>query len=160
MLDGVIQSVAYAQALYMTAQAYIMGGVHTVSILQNYGFYSNPPVGSEVVLITSDDDLDSAYGIADDSENRPQDLKSGECSMENTVAGTRIRLRSDGVIEILSTTSVVVKATESISFTSPSIILDGAIVAGGVSGGQPIARVGDTVSGGVITSGSSRATLS
>lgn len=67
-----------------------------------------------------------------------------------------IRFDADGNISIVTSGDVTVMAAGNAVITAAEANILSSNVNLGATGGQPIARVGDTVSGGVITSGSSK----
>jgi hypothetical protein len=71
-----------------------------------------------------------------------------------------VHLKRDGIV-LQSPLKVTIEApavevtSDDATVTAGSVTIDSADINLGGAGGQPVARVGDSVSGGVITSGSS-----
>lgn len=76
----------------------------SVERLQEYGFTSNPPSGSDAAIIFIGSNRDHGVIIATDSrEYRKKNLKAGEvCIYDKN--GSEIYLKSDGSISLLSNT--------------------------------------------------------
>ena len=109
-----------------------------------YGFGGLAPKGAVVLVFSVNGDESNRASIVSLPQSRIKNLKPGDCYMSNLVTGDVIIMREDG-IEIASSKPITINA--------PSVIVNGNVELGG-AGGLPIARVGDTVVGGVITSGS------
>lgn len=99
-----------------------------------YGLESNPPPEGWVLLLSLQGQESAKTGFVSDFLNRIKNKVPGEVCLHNTLTGSNIFLKSNGDINIISVGNVNLGAT----------------------GGSPVARVGDTVSGGVITSGSAK----
>lgn len=136
---------------------------------QNYGFTSVPLEGAEVVVVCVGGSRDHAFVVAaDDRRHRVKGLEPGEVAVYHH-GGSRIVLRNSGNIDVEASADlsvfatgnlnlqadgdVSVQSTQRVSVTAPEIVLN--------DGTQPIARVGDSVTGtagpfpvvGVIASG-------
>lgn len=116
-----------------------------VERFHGYGFTSKPHPGAEVVMVFPGG-LRS-HGIAigvEDRRYRMTGLADGEVAFHDDL-GQSIVLKRDG-IHIVTTLDITVEAT------NVKVIADRVDLGG--EGGMAVARVGDTVEGGVITSGS------
>lgn len=174
MFEGVVEMVDYASSTFAFVKAYVMGATQTVRLVSSYGFYSNPPIDSHIQLFCGDD-LDNAFGIADDTNNRPKDLKSNEIYVYNTQTKAGIKLHADGSVTIYGPKDITVKSDEGVNIlttqdttitaqtqavvTSPNIILNGNVTMGSdsVGVGKGVARVDDQVEV-YVTGGSSAGT--
>lgn len=118
-----------------------------VERFQNYGFTSVPFPEAEAVLVFPGGLRSHAICLAvDDRRYRLTGLAEGEVGLYDD-QGQVILLKRDGIL--IETTKPLTVRAESVLLESDSIDL-------GAAGGQPVARVGDTVAGGVITSGSAK----
>ncbi len=110
-----------------------------VERFQNYGLTSRPRDGAEAIVLCIGGLRSHAVAIVvDDRRYRLQNLAEGEVALYDDL-GQVVHLTRDG-IRLSSPLKVTIDA--------PEIML-------GAEGGQPVARVGDPVSGGVIQAGSS-----
>lgn len=117
-----------------------------VERFQNYGFGSHPLPEAEAVVVFPGGLRSRGIVIAVEDRRWRMKLDAGEVAIFDD-QGQAVHLTRDG-IRIVSDFKVEVEAPQVI-VTSDDVQLGGA-------GGQPVARVGDTVSGGVITSGSAK----
>lgn len=128
---------------------------------QNYGFTSHPLPGAEgVVLFVGGVHSHGVVISMDDRRYRLKEIEPGEVALYDD-QGQIVHIKRDGIyIEtdqkvIVNADSVEVTAetvtvdAESVTITSDDINLGG-------SGGAKVARVGDSVVGGVITTGSDK----
>lgn len=139
-----------------------------------YGLFSNPPKGSWVLLLSSQGQEAVKIGLIADFLNRKKNTNEGECGLYNTLTGTLIHLKSDGslFIDAKGDLDLEVAGNANINITGDAIITttgkteinsggDADIIASGIVnlgalGGFGVARIGDAVSGGVITGGSTK----
>ncbi len=123
-----------------------------VERFQGYGFTSVPFPGAEA-LVVSVGGLRSRSVVVqvEDRRYRLTGLEAGEVAIFDD-QGQTIVLKRNG-IRITSPFKVEVEAPE-VNVTADSVTIDSGDIALGGAGGQAVARVGDTVAGGVITSGS------
>lgn len=112
-----------------------------------YGFGANAPKGAVALVFAVNGDESNRAAIVSLPQSRIKNLKPGECYMSNLITGDAIIMREGG-IEIISNNPITINGP---------VVVNGNVQLGG-AGGQPIARVGDTVVGGVITSGSANHT--
>lgn len=79
---------------------------------QNFGFSSNPPVGSEALSLAVGGNREHLIVVAvEDRRVRVKNLKNGE-SIVYTDDGTIIHLKKAGEVEILAATKIDVKVPE------------------------------------------------
>lgn len=110
-----------------------------VERFQDYGFTSVPHGGAEAVAICPGGLRSHAIVIrVDDRRYRLGGMEGGEVALYDDL-GQVVHLKRDGIL-VSSPMKVIVEA--------PELHLGG-------EGGQPVARVGDAVSGGAIAAGSS-----
>lgn len=128
---------------------------------QQYGFSSVPFEEAEAIVLFPAGTRSHAVVIAvDDRRHRPTGLEPGESVLYDD-QGQFIRIFRDR-IEINSPLKVVVNSPtieatgEDVTVTAENVTIESDNVMLGGAGGQAVARVGDSVSGGVITSGSSK----
>lgn len=124
-----------------------------VERFQGYGFTSVPFPGAEAVVAFVGGLRSRGVVIqVEDRRYRLKGLAAGEVAIFDDQE-QKIVLKRDG-IRIESQFKVEVEAPE-VTVTANSATIEADSVDLGAAGGQPVARVGDTVAGGVITSGSS-----
>ena len=96
--------------------------------------------------------------------DRPPAAPAGEFWFINPKSGSLLKIANDGSITLTSnqgqTLTVgadwTVNVTGSVNLTAAHVNITSSDINLGASGGAAVARVGDTVSGGVITSGSAK----
>lgn len=166
--DGLLKFLKIGGYSHPTATVNVLGGSHELPLVGNYGFYSYAPTNSWV-FVTCDESDNTFYGIADDVDNRPENLAEGDVVMFNTVtkdfihiantpAGKSINVSTSGILNVKAAQAINVTSTGPVNVTAPTITLSGTCAIGG-AGGPAIARVGDSVQVNV-TSGSSAGTWS
>lgn len=122
-----------------------------LEVLQHYGFTSVPHAGAEAVVLAVSGVRAHGLVIAvDDRRYRMTGLQGGEVALYDDL-GNLVKLGRE-TVEIIGTTKV--------SVTAPIVLVESDTIQLGGAGGQAVARVGDTVEGGVITSGSEKVTAS
>jgi phage baseplate assembly protein V len=139
-----------------------------VERFQNYGFTSVPHKGAEAVVVCVGGLRSHGIVIAtEDRRYRLTGLENGEVALYDD-QGQVVKLARDGIyIETdkkvtVNADSVAVTAetvevnAESVAVTAESVVVTSNDINLGGSGGGKVARVGDTVAGGVITSGSNK----
>ncbi len=120
-----------------------------LEVLRQYGFTSVPHAGAEAVVLAAGGVRAHGLVIAiDDRRYRLTGLKAGEVALYDDL-GNLVKLGREA-LEITGTTKV--------SVTAPIVLVQSDTVQLGGEGGQGVARIGDTVEGGVITSGSTKVT--
>ena len=142
-------------------------------IIWPYGMGGVAPNNSFGITFSMGGDSGNESTIVTAPHLRPKGLKPGEVYVSNLVTKSIVKFKADGTIEIDSKNKITINATNSVDLTAggdvtinaPNINLlgnvnitgnltsSGSFQAGGV-GALPIARLGDTVSGGIITSAS------
>ena len=105
--------------------------------LAEFGFTSNPPIGSDAVVIFIGGDRSNGVIIATgDQATRPKGLASGE-SMQYDAFGKYIYLKADGTIEIqanggdvnvLDAANVTVNASVKVRLVTPLLEVTGDII--------------------------------
>ena len=119
-----------------------------------YGFTSVPNAGAEVVAVFPNGTRGHALVVAvGDRRYRLRGLKTGEVALHDD-QGQRVLLGRDG-IEIVSSKDVTLRA-ERVRVEARELALEADEIAVGRGELKPIARIGDTVANGVITSGSTK----
>lgn len=116
-----------------------------VERFQNYGVTSRPKDGAEAVIVCVGGLRSHAIAIVvDDRRFRLRQLEEGEVALYDDL-GQVVYLKREGIM-LSSPLKVTVEA--------PEVLVHSNNVNLGGTGGAAVARVGDSVSGGVITSGS------
>ena len=128
---------------------------------QQYAFSSVPFEEAEAIVLFPAGTRSHAVVIAvDDRRHRPTDLEPGE-SVQYDDQGQFIRIYRDR-IEINSPMKVIVNSPsvevngDAVTVTATNVTVESDTINLGGTGGQAVARVGDSVAGGFITSGSSK----
>lgn len=145
-----------------------------VQHVQSYGLSAVPIAGAHpVVVLCPSGDRAQALALAiDDPRYRPTGGAPGDVVLYDS-RGNRVRLL-EGALEITAVADLAVSITgaatlsasgnatvtisgnASVTVSGNATITTGGSLALGGAGGQPVARVGDGVSGGVIVSGSAK----
>jgi phage gp45-like len=134
-----------------------MQTVDQVPMVLHFGFESSPPADTDIVTLHIGGRRTSAIGIGHNSQQyRGRNLPQGDVRMRD-IRGAYIWLTAAGPVidaggqdvTIQNAANVTVTATTKVTVNAPAVELGG-------SGGQPVARVGDTVNltTGVIETGS------
>lgn len=125
-----------------------------VERFQDYGFASVPHPDAEV-LVSAPGGLRSRAIVicVADRRYRLRNLAAGEVAIHDD-QGQAVHLTRDG-IEIRSDARIRVIAP-TVTVEAETAMVDAATISLGGDGGRGVARIGDTVVGGVITGGSSK----
>lgn len=124
-----------------------------VERMGQYGLTSNPPAGSEAIVLHPGGTRSHAIAIAVESrKDRPTGLKSGDAMIYDN-RGQQIWLTDEGIfvvakgdISITAEADISVTAEGDITVRAETAMLDAeTIILGGTSGGEQVARVGDDV---------------
>lgn len=129
-----------------------------VERFQNYGFTSHPHAGAEAVVACPQGLRSHAIAIVvDDRRYRLTGLEQGEVAIHDDL-GNEVLL-GRGSIKVIGVSKVEIETPEAV-VTADSVLIDSPDVRLGGSGGQAVARVGDSVDPvtHLITSGSSKVT--
>jgi len=112
--------------------------------LGQYGLYSNSPTGSLVILMQVNGQEEVLFGIEDDVNNRPRNLKEGEVMIYNTLTKNYIFLSADGKTEVFTKTNLDLKVTGVVNLTASSVVLNAPTQ---ITGGLTV----DEITAGTIT---------
>ena len=162
---------------FQVAQVSYMDRVSDTEVLWPYGMYGNVPVDSLCLTLSVGGEEGNKVTFPSRAHTRTRRrTRAGEVGIGNQVAKSDVFFDADGNIIIIAPGDLRVTVsgdkevtvsgdckltvTGDVTITGGNVTIDSATTSitgraalGGV-GGLPIARVGDTVSGGVITSGS------
>ncbi len=120
----------------------------------HYGFTSRPHAGAEAIAAAVGGLRSHMVVIGiEDRRYRLKNLAEGEAALYDDL-GQVVHLKRDGIV-IESPLKVTIEAPQVIVNADQADIVADTVNLGG-TGGANVARVGDSVSGGVITSGSSK----
>lgn len=131
--------------------------------LGQYGLYGNAPKGSFVIIMQINGQEEVLYGIEDDVNNRPRNLKEGEVMLFNTVTKNYVYLKEDGSTEIFTKTNLELKVTGNVYLNAPATFVEGNVTVNGtLKAREVIAENGTdgtfansvTVAKGIVTAGS------
>jgi len=155
------------------AQIEYLDRVARTTIVWQYGTGGVAPTDSLCLTISVGADESNRVSIATAPDKRKKGLKPGETFFGNPLTGSLLFFLEDGKLnaiikgdmDLTVDGNINITSPNDINITAPNVIINGnmeitgdligqgSVDLGGV-GGRPIARFGDTVSGGVITSGS------
>lgn len=122
---------------------------------QAYGLTSVPHPGAEAVAVFPNGTRSHGLVIAvGDRRYRLRGLEAGEVALHDD-QGQKILLKRDG-IAIESAFAITIDSDAEVTVRAPVATIEADTVHLGGEGGAAVARVGDSVAGGVITSGSSK----
>lgn len=136
-----------------------------VEVISPYGIYSGIPKEAEGVILNIGRNEENRVAILDTPRTRFKNLKAGELVLGNTMTRSNIKFSEDKSINITgaNNTLIVIDANGNVSITTAgtftinatgNVVINGAeIHLNGSAVG--VARLNDSVSGGVITSASS-----
>ena len=118
-----------------------------VKHIQSYGFSSHAHVGAQALSVHLNGQPDQGLVLqVADRRYRLKNLAPGEVALYDDL----------GQIVKLSRTKIQISSPYEIEVTAPKVVVESPDVHLGDEGGAQVARVGDTVANGVITSGSSK----
>lgn len=140
---------AKAQALQIELLAdEVQDGVER---FQDYGFTSVPHAGAEALVVFVGGTRSHGVAVAiEDRRYRLTGLEGGEVALYDD-QGQVIRIGRDGI---------TIDSPFKVTVTAPQVIVESDAISLGGEGGAAVARVGDTVAGGLITSGSDKVSAS
>ena len=119
----------------------------SVERYQNYGFTSVPLPGAEAIVVFAGGLRSHGIVIAtEDRRYRLLGMAEGEVALYDDL-GQKIHLTRDGI---------VIETAKPVTIRAESVLVDAASIDLGGEGGPAVARIGDTVADGVITSGSDK----
>ena len=126
-----------------------------------FGLTSNPPVGSDVIVLSVGGDFSNCVAIATNHQGlRPKGLSAGDVWIYDGV-GQTVKLNAAGVTVTDQWGNTVAMAEGQMTLThSAKVIVNAPAVELGGAGGAAVARVGDSVNltTGKIVSGSTKVT--
>ena len=133
-----------------------------VEHFQAYGHTSVAPTGSEAVVLSLGGQRGNAIVVlVGDPRVRLKGLQPGESALYDDQAQKIVIER--GQIHVVTTKDVrvecakaIVQASAEVDVTAPKVVVTSNDVELGATGGAAVARVGDHVAGGVITTGSAK----
>jgi phage baseplate assembly protein V len=118
-----------------------------VERLQDYGFTSVPFPGAEAAVMFAGGLRSHGLVVAvGDRRYRLKGLREGEVAVYDD-QGQKLLLGRDGI---------AIETTKPLTITAETVLIEADAVNLGGAGGPKVARVGDTVAGGVITTGSAK----
>lgn len=118
-----------------------------VERMQDYGFTSVPLPGAEAAVVFAGGVRSHGLVVAvGDRRYRLKGLQAGEVAIYDD-QGQKVHLTRDGI---------VIETTKPLTISAESVLIEADTVNLGGDGGPAVARVGDTVAGGVITEGSAK----
>lgn len=121
---------------------------------QPYGFSSHPHAGAEGVFVAVGGTRSHGLMImVDDRRYRLRSMQAGEVAIYDD-QGQAVHLKREGML-VSSPFKIDVEAPE-VTVTADTATIEADTINLGGTGGPAVARVGDTVAGGVITSGSAK----
>ena len=125
-----------------------------VEHFQPYGFAAHPHADAEAILLSAGGTRSHGLVIiAADRRYRLRAMEAGEVAIYDDQDQV-VRLKRDGIF-VSSPFKIDIEAPE-VTVTADVATIEAETVNLGGTGGPAVARVGDTVAGGVITSGSAK----
>lgn len=118
------------------------GLLENVKFASIYGFSSNPPIHSDVVILTVGGDRSNAIAISTGNQTaRAKGLQTGDVSMSNgtctvTMNGSNLTMGNGQVTLAMVGGKLTITAPDGVEITSPTVQNTGEIIA--KSGGGPI----------------------
>ena len=119
---------AYATVVSSDTSEYPQGQVTSngkptlVTRLSIYGIVANPPLDSHVLMLQSQGQESTKFGVYNDFLRRKKELTEGECALYNTLTGAIVYMKADGSIVIDSPDeSVDISANTEITATAPVV---------------------------------------
>lgn len=170
-----LKSFTLGKELITTSDGHTGEEIHEVLMLEQFGIASVPPKGSQGIAFMPDGYSENSVTAFFDSPDYKPHLIEGESTLYDMFGNSVILKNGLMVITAVNNLNIIVNGScnlnaNSVAITSPvttingNLAINGNITATGVcnlggTGGQGVARVGDTVRvgnvTGVITSGSS-----
>jgi phage gp45-like len=165
---------------FQTAQISYMGQVADTEVIWPYGMYGNVPINSLCVTFSIGSQEEDRATFPSRSHKRiRKNLKPGEVGLGNFETKSEIFFDSDSNVIIIANNNlnitvkgnanitidgdVIINATNATVNATKTTVTGNADINGKVNlgvAGVPIARIGDSVVGGVITTGSVNHTAS
>ena len=145
-------------------------------LLMPYGINSVPPINSFGVTFAIGGDEGNNVTIPHAPHLRVKGLKAGEVVVSNLLTGSKVKFSQDGSIEVDSKNKIAINAAGEITIDAPVLTINAPVInmignvnltgnltgsgtfAMGGGGAVGIARLGDSVAGGIITSASTNST--
>lgn len=113
---------------YPQAQVTSNGKATLTTRSSTYGICANPPKDSHVLMLQSQGQESTKFGIFNDFLRRKKGLAEGECALYNTLTGAIVYMKADGSIAIESDTSIDaaapvinIDADTEVNVTAPTI---------------------------------------
>lgn len=156
MIGRAILRLVNDTAMAQSAQVEMLDDeVHdAVERFQNYGFTSVPHEGAEAVVVCVGGLRSHGIVIAtEDRRYRLKGLEGGEVALYDD-QGQMVKLARDGIY--IETDQKVTVNADAVEVNAESVVVSSDDINLGGSGGAKVARIGDSVVGGVITSGSDK----
>ncbi len=124
---------------YQTTQVESLEQIKNIRDIQQYGFYSSSPVGSEYIVFSARNNADDLWGIGDKVRTRFKNLKEGEAVMFNQKTGSYTFFKANGDIELLCngdciqtvTGTLTTTVTGNTTITTPLLTINGNVIVNG-----------------------------
>jgi phage gp45-like len=159
---GILTLVLPDNAPATGAQVVSLGDTTDTETVYPYGLSANAPAGSEAILFNIMGDESNKVALIYSPQTRFSNLQAGEVAVGNQIIKSHIKFDQNGNIEIVAPKDLNVTITGNVNLivngnvnvTAETTTLTGDVNLGG-TGGVGVARIGDSVVDGVITTGSS-----
>lgn len=100
---GTLESVTDSGGTRRGAASWLGREGQPIQLASLYGLISNPPVGSQVLLLPQNGQESACIGLADHPNLRPvRNTASGEVGMANYLTGSYVMFRKNGDIEVFT----------------------------------------------------------
>lgn len=100
---GTLESVTDSGGTRRGAASWLGRESQPIQLASLYGLISNPPAGSQVLLLPQNGQESACIGLADHPNLRPiRDTASGEVGVANYLTGSYVMFRENGDIEVFT----------------------------------------------------------
>lgn len=100
---GVLESVTDSGGTRRGTASWLGREGQPIQLASLYGLISNPPAGSQVLLLPQNGQESACIGLADHPNLRPvRDTASGEVGLANYLTGSYVMFRENGDIEVFT----------------------------------------------------------
>lgn len=101
---GMLESVTDGGGTRRGTASWLGRDSQPIQLASLYGLISNPPAGSQVLLLPQNGQESACIGLADHPNLRPvRDTASGEVGVANYLTGSYVMFRENGDIEVFTT---------------------------------------------------------
>lgn len=138
-------------------QVTYMGKVGDAAVWLPYGFHANCPPEELALILSAHGNGEARIMVPGSPTKRPRPIAASEVVVYHPPSGSKIHFKANGDVEldVKGDLSATVSGDATV-VASGTAVVDGSTVELGGIGGPAVARIGDSVAGGVIVTGSSK----